>query len=148
MENLADLARLSRQTHIPVAYPPSRPQKKHTTFYTIFIIALFGLLGIGCLCATLATTPHDPHRLVDPDPPAYCTLFWFSGVLLLVVAGFTMFATAFCLPSTIAQRRHHPNATAITVCTGCSLIFPLLWFVAVIWAHTGPDYSKLQHPYA
>lgn len=55
------------------------------------------------------------------------------GVLLLFVLAW--------LPGYCARERGHANAAAITVCGWLSLVMPVLWVVAMIWAHTGPDHS-------
>jgi hypothetical protein len=62
---------------------------------------------------------------------AVCVL----GVLLLVMGW---------APGHIARHRGHPSKDAINLCGWLGLFIPILWLVAAIWAHTGPDRSK--HP--
>ncbi len=49
-------------------------------------------------------------------------------------------------PGHVARHRGHQSKDAIALCGWLGLLFPILWLVAVIWAHTGPDRSK--HPTA
>lgn len=49
------------------------------------------------------------------------------------------------LPGSIARRRGHPNAQAITVCgwIGLLLTLSVFWWVALVWAHTNPTKPSL-----
>ncbi len=60
--------------------------------------------------------------------------------LLVIVA---IFAALAYLPISIAKRRGHENYPAIKTCALLAILLWPLWFVAMIWAYTGPDRSKL-----
>lgn len=70
----------------------------------------------------------------------------FANVSFIVIVGGLMVVLTLLLgwlPGSIARRRGHPNADAIAIAGWIGIFFVgIIWFVALIWAHTGPDNSK------
>jgi hypothetical protein len=67
-------------------------------------------------------------------------MLWLAGAVLLlgILAG---------IPGAIARQRGHDSAAAISLCGWVGLIFAPAWFIALIWAFTGPDKSKMPTAY-
>lgn len=68
-------------------------------------------------------------------------------VLILVpVAAITVFWMVHVIPEKIAERRHHPQQTAIKTLCLLSLVFGgMLWPIAWLWAYTKPVAYKLAY---
>lgn len=57
-------------------------------------------------------------------------------VLLLALAAIGIFVWLGSLPGSIAAKRGHPQAEAITACGWLGLITGVLWPIAFVWAFT------------
>ncbi len=92
------------------------------------------------------------------SPPAHASLFQgetldtvadvISWVALIVVpvAGITVFWMVHILPEKIAEKNHHPQAKAIKTLCLLSLFFGgLLWPLAWLWVYTRPVFHKLAY---
>ena len=68
-------------------------------------------------------------------------------VLIVVpVAGVTLFWLVHILPEKIAEKRHHPQKEAIKTLCLLSLAFGgLLWPIAWLWAYTKPVLHQLAY---
>lgn len=66
-----------------------------------------------------------------------------AGLIFSVAAGIIVVLVVAWIPGAVADNRGHVNRLAIKVCGWCSILFPPLWFVALIWAFTGPSGQSL-----
>ena len=69
------------------------------------------------------------------------TFYVVIGLLaaaLLIAIGF--------IPGDIAKTRGHPNTAAVRVCGLVGIVLWPAWFVALIWAYTGPSPPKPPSP--
>ncbi len=57
-------------------------------------------------------------------------VFW----LLILATSIIVFVWLGSLPGSIAQKRHHPQADAITALGWVGLLFVILWPIALTWA--------------
>lgn len=62
-------------------------------------------------------------------------------IFLFALGAFTVLALAW-LPGNVAKERGHPSAGAIAALGWLSLLFPILWFGAIIWAYSVPAKPK------
>lgn len=62
------------------------------------------------------------------------------AVIIIVVA----FAAMGSIPGSIARRRGHVSAEAISLCAWIGVIIWPCWLIAFIWAHTGLNRHALQ----
>ena len=62
------------------------------------------------------------------------------GVVVVAAVGIVLLLA--WIPGYCARERGHPSASAIAICGWLGMVMPILWLVAFIWAHTGPDYSE------
>jgi hypothetical protein len=63
---------------------------------------------------------------------------WFV-IIVMPIAGITLFWKLHVLPEKIAEKRHHPQKDAIHVlCLLSLLVGGLLWPLAWLWAYTKP----------
>lgn len=73
---------------------------------------------------------------------------WLAIVILILVpiAGIVLFWLVHILPEKVAEKRHHPQQSAITTLCLLSLVFGgLLWPIAWLWAYTRPVGYKLAY---
>lgn len=75
-------------------------------------------------------------------------LWWLSLVILiaLFLAAVWLIFWLGKLPGETAYARGHPQASAISVGGWLGLIFPPLWPLMMIWAHSVPHGRELQPP--
>lgn len=68
-----------------------------------------------------------------------------DNVIILWIIGGIVIVTLLLgwIPGHIAKSRGHVNADAINVAGWIGILFVgLIWFVALIWAYTGPDNGR------
>ena len=67
-------------------------------------------------------------------------------MILVPVAGIALFWMVHVLPEKIAEKRHHPQQTAIKTLCLLSLVFGgMLWPIAWLWAYTKPIGYKMAY---
>jgi hypothetical protein len=67
-------------------------------------------------------------------------------MILVPVAGIALFWMVHVLPEKIAEKRHHPQQTAIKTLCLLSLVFGgMLWPIAWLWAYTKPVSHRLAY---
>jgi len=72
-------------------------------------------------------------------------LAWFI-LIFMPIGGIVLFLMVHVLPEKIAERRHHPQTTAIQVLCLLSLVFGgLLWPLAWLWAFTKPTSYRVAY---
>ena len=73
---------------------------------------------------------------------------WMAIVVLIIVpiVVIVLFWLVHVMPERIAEKRHHPQASAIQVLCLLSLVFGgLLWPIAWLWAYTRPVGYKMAY---
>ena len=73
---------------------------------------------------------------------------WLAIVVIVVVpiAAIVVFWLVHILPEKVAEKRHHPQQTAINTLCLLSLVFGgMLWPLAWLWAYTKPVIHKLAY---
>jgi hypothetical protein len=68
-------------------------------------------------------------------------LYWLTLAILCafpVLAGIALYKLG-GWPGAIARKRNHPQAEAIGVCGWMGIITIVLWPIAMVWAHLGPQ---------
>jgi CBS domain containing-hemolysin-like protein len=89
----------------------------------------------AALAATPARASFLPPDLVDAAAD------WLAIIVIIVVpiAVIVVFWLVHILPEKVAEKRHHPQLSAITCLCLLSLVFGgLLWPIAWLWAYTRP----------
>jgi len=71
--------------------------------------------------------------------PWYGIAFDFFAAAVIIIGAVLAVVLIGWTPGHIARRRGHPNAAAINVCGWLGLLAWPCWFVAAIWAYTGPS---------
>ena len=64
----------------------------------------------------------------------------------LVVGAIVLVIVLARAPGAIARDRGHPSAEAINICGWIGLLVWPAWWVALVWAYTGPDRSRTTKP--
>jgi CBS domain containing-hemolysin-like protein len=103
-------------------------------------IALFGLCAAVFPGAAFAS--FLPPELMDTAAD------WLALFVLFIVpiGGIVLFWLVHILPEKIAEKRHHPQKSAINTLCLLSLVFGgLLWPIAWLWAYTRPVGYKLAY---
>jgi hypothetical protein len=87
-------------------------------------IAAFGaLLVIAGYIGTFTTTSYLTN--------AFLVMIVAGGILVGMVILF--------VPVIVAEGRRHSNMSAIRALTVLSILIPILWIVALVWAYSAPD---------
>lgn len=84
----------------------------------------------------------DPSTLLDPSPNM--AIYTVQVIIAFIGLAALMFV-AFCLyflPTLVARKRHHHNATAITVVNVLGGWMFLIWLGALVWAFTSQPVDR------
>ena len=96
--------------------------------------------AVACLCA-------GPAGAASGEFADKAASFLAVFIIIVVpIAGITLFWLVHVLPEKIAEKRHHPQKDAIHVLCLLSLVFGgLLWPLAWLWAYSKPVLHKLAY---
>jgi CBS domain containing-hemolysin-like protein len=100
------------------------------------------------LAAAVASIPDPAHASLFSGPAADKVANFMAWVVLIIVpiVGISVFWLVHILPEKIAEKRNHPQATAIHVLCLLSLVFGgLLWPLAWLWAYSKPVFYKMAY---
>ena len=76
--------------------------------------------------------------LVGMDASAHTISIISAGLIVFVISVIVVgIYQLHSLPGTIAERKEHPQAQAITVCSVLGLLMFPLWMFALVWAYAG-----------
>jgi hypothetical protein len=85
---------------------------------------------------------EDPGSFVDTAANILAIVI----IVLVPIAGITLFWLVHILPEKIAEQRHHPQKDAIKTLCLLSLVFGgMLWPLAWLWAYSKPVFHKLAY---
>jgi hypothetical protein len=102
----------------------------------VLALATAGLLALPLAAQAKSTETIDAVAMY---------LAWFI-LIVMPIGGIVIFLMVHVLPEKFAERRHHPQATAIQVLCLLSLVFGgLLWPIAWLWAFTKPTSYRMAY---
>lgn len=105
-------------------------------------------MGKSILALTLLLQAGAAHAAFLSGEALDTAADWLAIVVLIVVpiAAIVVFWLVHILPEKVAEKRHHPQQTAINTLCLLSLVFGgLLWPIAWLWAYSRPVQYKLAY---
>jgi hypothetical protein len=103
------------------------------------------LVGLPCLVVLWPLPAHASFLKGDALDAVANAVSWLILVLVPVV-GITVFWLVHILPEKVAEKRKHPQLSAIKTLCLLSLVFGgMLWPIAWLWAYTKPVLHKIAY---
>lgn len=101
-----------------------------------------------CIAAALlaATSPAHASLFSGDTLDAVANALAWVVLFIAPVVAIAVFWVVHIMPEKIAEKRHHPQASAIKTLCLLSLVFGgLLWPLAWLWAYSKPVFHKLAY---
>jgi CBS domain containing-hemolysin-like protein len=109
---------------------------------TISMLAFRAAPGAALMTASSAYASFLPPELMDAAANGLALFVLFA----MPIAGIVVFWLVHILPEKVAEKRHHPQKTAITTLCLLSLAFGgLLWPIAWLWAYSRPVAFRMAY---
>jgi CBS domain containing-hemolysin-like protein len=103
-----------------------------------------GCRSAAAVAALLPAAAQAAHSSETIDTIAD-VLTWVV-IIVVPLVGIAAFLMVHVIPEKIAEKKHHPQATAIKTLCFLSLVFGgLLWPLAWLWAYSKPVFYKLAY---
>jgi hypothetical protein len=103
-------------------------------------------LWLAPLILLLFATPAHASFLHGETLDAVANVLAWAVLFIVPAVGITVFWLLHILPEKIAEKKHHPQTSAIQTLCLLSLFFGgLLWPLAWLWAYSKPVFYKMAY---
>ena len=103
-------------------------------------------LRLAPLILLLFATPAHASFLHGETLDALANVLAWAVLFIVPAVGITVFWLLHILPEKIAEKKHHPQTSAIQTLCLLSLVFGgMLWPLAWLWAYSKPVFYKMAY---